>query len=59
MRFDAVEGRYPGFKAHVLGADGTRHGFLKVFVNGEPIASLADPVSDNDGIEVLAAVGGG
>ena len=59
MRFDAVEGRYPGFKAHVLGADGTAYGFLKVFVNGEPIASLADPVTESDEIEVLAAVGGG
>ena len=56
---DAVEERHPGFKALVLGADGAPHGFLKVFVNGEPIAGLEDEVSENDEIEVLAAVGGG
>ena len=57
--FDAVEDRYPGFKAHVLGPGGAPHRFLKIFLNGEPIASLADPVSESDEIEVLAAVGGG
>jgi molybdopterin converting factor small subunit len=56
---DAVEDRYPGFKAHVLGPDGAPHGFLKIFLNGEPIAGLEDEVSENDEIEVLAAVGGG
>ena len=56
---DAVEQRHPGFKAHVLGSDGAPHGFLKIFLNGEPIAGLEDEVSENDEIEVLAAVGGG
>ncbi len=56
---DAVEERHPGFKSHVLGSDGAPHGFLKIFLNGEPIAGLEDEVSENDEIEVLAAVGGG
>ena len=56
---DALEERHPGFKSHVLGSDGAPHGFLKIFVNGEPIAGLEDEVSENDEIEVLAAVGGG
>ncbi|MBW2371377.1 MAG: MoaD/ThiS family protein [Deltaproteobacteria bacterium] len=56
---DAVEERHPGFKALVLGADGAPHGFLKIFLNGEPITSLDDTVTESDEIEVLAAVGGG
>ena len=57
--FDAVEDRYPGFKAHVLGPGGAPHRFLKIFLNGEPISRLEDEVSESDEIEVLAAVGGG
>jgi len=56
---DAVEERHPGFRSHVLGPDGAPHGFLKIFLNGEPISRLDDAVGEGDEIEVLAAVGGG
>ncbi|MFQ5698365.1 MAG: MoaD/ThiS family protein [Myxococcota bacterium] len=58
---EAVEARYPGFRAQVLDARGGQHRFVKLFVNGD----LADPddldraLGSGDVIEILAAIAGG
>jgi molybdopterin converting factor small subunit len=58
---DAVEARYPGFRAQVLDAEGRVHRFVRLFLNGEPLGAgaLAQPVRDGDRVEVLAAIAGG
>jgi len=58
---EAVEARYPGFREHVLAADGTPHEFVRLFVNGEQIepGALDTPVAENDEVGVLAAIAGG
>ena len=56
---EAVDAQHPGLLAQVVGPDGEPHRFVKLFVNGEPAASLDAPVAEGDEIEVLAAVGGG
>ena len=55
---DAVEARYPGFRAQVLDDAGQVHRFVRLFVNGEP-AGLDQPVEGPDSVEVLAAIAGG
>jgi len=58
---DAVEARYPGFRAQVLDERGLPHRFVKLFRNGEPLAAdeLDAPLSPDDRLEILAAIAGG
>jgi sulfur carrier protein ThiS len=58
---EAVEADYPGFRAHVLDGNGRVHRFVRLFVNGQPVASdaLDTPVEEQDEVEVLAAIAGG
>jgi len=59
---EAVEARYPGFRAQVLDAAGGLHGFVRLFLNGEALAAgraLDTPVAAEDALEVLAAIAGG
>lgn len=58
---DAVEARFPGFRAQVVDADGAVHRFVKLFRNGEQLDGdvLAVPLADGDRLEVLAAIAGG
>jgi molybdopterin synthase sulfur carrier subunit len=58
---EAVEARFPGFRTQVLDADGKVHKFVRLFVNGNRVepASLDRALSDNDKVEVLAAIAGG
>lgn len=55
---EAVEAAHPGFAAQVFNASGVPHGFVKLFVNGEPSSPEAD-VAEDDRIEILAAIAGG
>jgi len=58
---EAVEAKYPGFRAQVLDAKGVVHRFVKLFVNEQQIdpAALDTAVSGSDRVEVLAAIAGG
>ena len=58
---DAVEARYPGFRAQVMTADGEIHRFVRLFVNGKLIdpARLDAAIAPNDEVRVLAAIAGG
>lgn len=58
---EAVEQRYPGFLPQVLDASGAVHRFVKLFVNGDPLApdAIDEPVGSDDRVEVLAAIAGG
>lgn len=57
----SVEEAYPGFLAQVEAADGSVHRFVRLFRNGDPIEGdvWATPVSDDDEIEIVAAIAGG
>ncbi len=58
---DAVDARHPGFGELVFEANGKVRLFATVFVNGEELDRAAGDteVSENDRIEILAAVAGG
>jgi molybdopterin converting factor small subunit len=57
----AVEAQYPGFDAQIFDPQGRVHGFVRLFINGEPVErdALDTEVSDSDTVEVLAAIAGG
>ena len=53
---------YPGFKQHVVTADGGLHRFVNIYLNDEDIrylGSLDTPVKDGDVISILPALAGG
>lgn len=58
---DAVEALHPGFRPQVFDATGKPHRFVKLFLNGNQLeeGALDTPVSDEDELEVLAAIAGG
>jgi hypothetical protein len=58
---DAVERRFPGFAPQVFDEGGRVHRFVKLFLNGEPVAPAAIdmPVKEQDSVSVLAAIAGG
>ena len=58
---DAVEARYPGFRAQVVGPDGRAHKFVTLFVNGAQVASagLDTTIGEDDEVAILAAIAGG
>jgi molybdopterin converting factor small subunit len=58
---DAVSARYPGFRDLIYEADGRLPNFVRLFVNGVPVATdaLDTPVSADDEVSVLAAIAGG
>jgi len=62
--FDLIEEQFPGLRELVVDrASGSIHKFVKVTLNGELLdrdpATLAQPVSDADEIEIIAAIAGG
>ena len=62
--FDLVEEKHPGLREMVIDpATGQIHRFVKVTLNGvlldRGVDALATPVSEDDEIEVIAAVAGG
>jgi len=58
---EAVEVKFAGFLSQVLDARGEVHGFVKLFVNSNPIPStaLSMELAAGDRLEVLAAIAGG
>jgi hypothetical protein len=58
---DAVEARFPGFRAQVVDGQGRVHAFVKLFRNREQLSGdvLAQTVGERDRLEVLAAIAGG
>jgi molybdopterin synthase sulfur carrier subunit len=59
---EAVEKRYPGFRAQVLDDAGQIHRFVRLFLNGEALdarRALDTRVAAEDAVEVLAAIAGG
>lgn len=58
---EAVEARYPGFRAQVIDGAGRVHRFVQLFVNGDEIdrSALETPVGEGDSVEILAAIAGG
>ncbi len=62
--FDLIEEQFPGLRELVVDpASGSIHKFVKVTLNGELLdrdpETLAQPVSDADEIEIIAAIAGG
>lgn len=62
--FDLVEAQFPGLRELVIDPQtGSIHKFVKVTVNGELLdrdpATLAQGVSADDEIEIIAAIAGG
>jgi sulfur carrier protein ThiS len=55
---EAVDAAHPGFAAQIFDAKGAPHGFVKLFVNGDPAPPERDVAADDE-IEVLAAIAGG
>jgi MoaD family protein len=57
-----IAGRFPEFKAKVVGDDGKLHRFINVYANDEDIRyleGLDTKVSDGDVVSILPAVAGG
>ena len=57
----AVGAKYPDFLPQMMDASGEVHRFVKLFLNEEELSlsELDKPVSENDRVDVLAAVAGG
>ena len=58
---DAVEREHPGFLAQVIDPSGGVHRFVRLFVNGEPLAAdgLDAVLGVDDRLEIVAAIAGG
>jgi sulfur-carrier protein len=59
---DAVDARYPGFKARIVADDGALHRFVNVYVNDEDaryLGALDATVGEGDTVSILPAVAGG
>jgi hypothetical protein len=58
---DAVEARFPGFRAQVVDAEGRVHSFVKLFRNREQLHGdpLGEKIAEGDRLEVLSAIAGG
>ena len=58
---EAIEDKYPGFLAQIFDGRGDLHGFVKLFLNEEPVeqAQLGLTVSPDDEVAIVAAIGGG
>jgi hypothetical protein len=58
---DAVEARYPGFRAQVIDPEGRVHSFVKLFRNREQLGGdpLREKIGEGDRLEVLSAIAGG
>ena len=59
---EAVGERFPGFGEQVADAGGNVHRFVSLFLNGDEIdrkTALDQGVSDEDDIEIIAAIAGG
>ncbi len=58
---EAVEREHPGFLAQVVDAQGSLHGFVRLFRNGERLDgdALGTRVGSGDQVEILAAIAGG
>ncbi len=58
---EAVEQEHPGFLGQVLDGGGQPHRFVRLFVNGEPLASdaLETALAGDDRLEIVAAIAGG
>ena len=58
---EAVGARYPGFREQIFDGNGRVHRFVKLFLNGEQLdpEKLDVAVSDDDAVEILAAISGG
>ena len=58
---DAVEARFPGFRAQVVDDGGRVHSFVKLFRNREQLTGdpLREPIGEGDRLEVLSAIAGG
>lgn len=55
---DAVEARHPGFGSLIFDPGGNLHGFVRLFVNEEPVEADA-PIRPADTLTVVAAIAGG
>lgn len=58
---DAVEARYPGFRAQVIDPQGRVHSFVKLFRNRDQLTGdpLDEKIGEGDRLEVLSAIAGG
>ena len=57
----AVDARHPGFGELIFDGDGRLHGFVRLFLNDEPVKAggLDGAVAVGDRVTVVAAIGGG
>jgi sulfur carrier protein ThiS len=57
---EAVERSHAGFLAQVVDGSGQVHRFVRLFVNGAPVAGGLDaPLTGSDRLEIVAAIAGG
>jgi molybdopterin synthase sulfur carrier subunit len=59
---DALDARYPGFKARLLDENGELRQFVNVYLNDEDVrlgSGLRAKVEDRDEISIVPAVAGG
>ncbi len=57
-----IEGRFPGFKSQMFGADGKLHRFVNVYLNDEDVRvldGLDTAAKDSDTVVILPAMAGG
>jgi len=58
---EAVERQHPGFLSQVVDGGGEPHGFVRLFLNAEPLreAAMETPLAGDDRLEIVAAIAGG
>jgi sulfur-carrier protein len=57
-----LDGRYPGLRSRIIGADGRLQRFVNVYVNDEDVRFLGEldaKLGDGDQVTILPAVAGG
>ena len=58
---EAVEREHPGFLAQVVDGSGEPHGFVRLFLNTEPLrdGAMDTTLAGDDRLEIVAAIAGG
>jgi molybdopterin converting factor small subunit len=56
---DDLDRRHPGLRFRVVNEQGAIRPHIRFFVNREPVSSLAQPLSPDDELLIVAALSGG
>lgn len=56
---DDLERQYPGIRFRMIDEQDRIRGHIRIFVNGEQVHALAQPLEDRDEVVIMQALSGG